>query len=142
MKTISKLSRCVKAPMRVLCRARDLYVKGMNAYAGRMPSSLPKSFSVCSSEIRPSDESGDLRTLMRVASQRRQKEENMAKQLDEQQQQVTGTSRTSNYSRLPKSLSVGMGKIDEDKPCNFAEDSALFYPRFGSYAVANRKTRL
>ncbi|XP_058081573.1 uncharacterized protein LOC131229589 [Magnolia sinica] len=137
-RSTSKLARCVRAPIRVLCRARDFYVKSMTDYAGRVhcgATTLPKSFSVGSSR-RSDDE--DLRTLMRIASQRSQREN---------EEKPVRATHTVASKGLPKSFSVGMGKIDEETPCDFEEDvkvdsAAVLYPRSRSYAVGNRRIGL
>lgn len=128
----SKLSQYIKAPIRVLCKARDLYVKSMNGYAGRMRcggTTLPRSFSVNPSRV---NEDEDLRALMRAVSQRRQEEE-----------VVTVALEAERSKGLPKSFSVGIWRIDEDKPCYFQADlkensDVLMYPRSRSYAVNKR----
>ncbi|KAG9440605.1 hypothetical protein H6P81_020770 [Aristolochia fimbriata] len=134
--TESKFARCIKAPIRVLCKARDLYVRSMTNCAGNMnysmyPTTLPKSFSVASS--RASDEE-DIREVMRMVSQRSQREKSGT--LSSQSPAVT--------QGLPKSFSVGIGRIDEDKPCYFQEDikvnTDVLYPRSRSYAVTKRRT--
>ncbi|KAL6012945.1 hypothetical protein ACLOJK_003434 [Asimina triloba] len=137
----SKFSRCVKAPIRALVRARDMYVNSMNSYAGKMPSNLPKSFSVNSARTSSDHhQEEDLRTLIRVMSERSQG--------GEMRQQTRGGGPN---SRLPKSMSVGMGKIDEeeeaaddlaDQDLKLDSSAAASYPRSRSYAVVNRKTRL
>ncbi|XP_068655311.1 uncharacterized protein [Aristolochia californica] len=132
----NKFTRCIKAPIRVLCKARDFYVRSMTNCAGNMnysmyPSTLPKSFSVASS--RASDEE-DLREVMRMVSQRSQRETSGTLS----QPSVMGA------QGLPKSFSVGIGRIDEDKPCYFQEDfkmnTDILYPRSRSYAVTKRRT--
>ncbi|XP_010248357.1 PREDICTED: uncharacterized protein LOC104591250 [Nelumbo nucifera] len=137
----SKLIRCIKAPLRILRKARDFYVRSMNDCANRVSygsvmgcptgtiSTLPRSFSVNSS--RP-NEDDDLRELIRVAS-KRSLENKIEMELQQQQQMAGG---------VPRSFSVGIGRIDEDKPCNFDEDfkvkTHLLYPRSRSYAVTRR----
>lgn len=134
--TASKLSRCLKAPIRVLCRARDLYVKSMTGCAGRVHysvsgSTLPRSFSVNSSRM---SEDEDIRALMRALSQRSQMEAAAASATAESMRSARG---------LPKSNSMGIGRIDEEKPCYFPDELKVksdvsMYPRSRSYAVPKR----
>lgn len=115
------ISRYIKAPIRVLCKARDLYVRsltdcsGMISYDAAMgcPAgvayTLPTSFVVNSSMSR---EEEDLRALMLALSQKSTHEVVEA-----------STIKNSRSKGLFKSSSVGViGRIDEDKPCNFSDD--------------------
>lgn len=149
----SKLSWCMKAPIRILIKLRDLYIQGMNECSGRLDygmamgcptpqiSTLPKSFSTNSARSTNND---DFRELMRAASTRSQA--NKAQwDLPRKQQPAKSpaTTRPNNFSR---SRSVGFGRIDEDKPCDFGEDDIKVntdhvYPRSRSYAV-NMRTRV
>ncbi|XP_010273200.1 PREDICTED: uncharacterized protein LOC104608813 [Nelumbo nucifera] len=148
-KNESKLGRCIKAPFRILCKARDFYVRSMtncaNSYGNVMGgpavpiSDLPKSFSVNSSRSREDD---DLRELIRAASRRSLEnhiEMELRQQLEQQQQQQQ---QQQMHGKVPRSFSVGIGRIDEDKPCDFSQDfkvkTDLRYPRSRSYAVTKR----
>ncbi|XP_058081133.1 uncharacterized protein LOC131229248 [Magnolia sinica] len=123
--------RCIKAPIRVLSKARDFYVESLTNCAGRAhygggARSLPKSFSVSSSRA---SEDEDIRALMRALSQKSQGETPVG---------------SFGSKGLPKSFSVAISRIDEDEPCDFKDDikvnSDLLYPRSRSYAVTNRRT--
>ncbi|KAJ4965336.1 hypothetical protein NE237_017185 [Protea cynaroides] len=152
----SKISRYAGAPVRLLCRARDLYVQSITSCAGNMSygggitdtsiglpastvSTLPKSFSVSSSRSSISNE--DLRDLMRVAS-KRTLEDNFGTASPLQQTMAKGTG-----LMMPRSVSqtVAIARIDEDKPCDFTEDnntlntSDFLYPRSRSCAVVTNK---
>ncbi|CAA6667466.1 unnamed protein product [Spirodela intermedia] len=104
--------RIVKAPLWVLCQARDLYVSSMTGCAGRVNYGAMASFSFqqgrssCSSE-------DDLRELMRAASQG-----------------AKGSLNRGGPGIVPRSQSVGIGRIDEDKPCEFGAEAMAgpFYP--------------
>ncbi|KAK3006365.1 hypothetical protein RJ639_017476 [Escallonia herrerae] len=140
----SKISRCFKAPMRVLSKARDFYIRSMSECAGQVGfgaamgcpaphiSSLPRSFSVGSSS---SSYDQDFRELVRAASTR-----SLGGKVDlefrRRQSPATGV------NVVPRSQSVAVGRIDEDKPCEFGEDfkvmTADMYPRSRSYAVSTR----
>ncbi|CAD5176531.1 unnamed protein product [Musa acuminata subsp. burmannicoides] len=127
--TSRRFGRCMKAPVRALCRARDLYVRSMNSCAGRMEygpplgcphfEDLPRSYGLQSA----GDE--DLRELMRAASR---------------------SLGTLPPPAVPRSQSVAVGRIDEDKPCDFGEVAVgadLLLPRSRSHDPgAKRKARL
>lgn len=140
----SKFMRVITIPLRVLCKARDVYVKSMTdcsmgmrygpsivSRAGQHPP-LPRSFSVSSS--RSDNDGEDYRELVRAASARSLGQSNeieMYMQLLRQQQSsmMMGSKKV-----LPKSCSVGMGfmgKIDEDKPCVFEAGVADVKPQLG-----------
>lgn len=143
--------RIISAPMRVLCRARDLYVRTLSDYADRMGSGsmgcsmgqyppLPRSFSAASS--RSDDHDDDLRELIRAASAR-----SYGGRIDIEAilgRRDSGAVRKLNLGSrvLPKSASVRMGRIDEEEPCEFGRDVAgaarreRLFPRSRSCAVA------
>ncbi|KAK9097153.1 hypothetical protein Sjap_022650 [Stephania japonica] len=146
----SKLIRCVKAPMRALCSARDMYVRSMTQCAGRTShtaamgmgagavSSIPRSFSASSS--RRSGEDEDLRELIRAASQKGllSKIELEIRQKQQQQQQRKSEA-------LPRSFTVGIGRIDEEKASEFDEEEPVvkprvLYPRSKTYGAASKRT--
>ena len=126
----SRWSRCLRAPVRVLCSVRDLYIKGMNGCAGRVqygaavaiayPSYSEFSHSRSFSSARSSASDEDLRELIRAATR---------------------------SSQIPvpvrRSQSVVVGRIDEDAPCEFKEDvkvgSDLLFPRSRSCAVGMKR---
>ena len=84
---------------------------------------LPRSFSVTSARSSASDD--DFKELVRVASLRSQNGNN---------------DRVEHLSmKLPRSRSVAIGRIDEDKPCDFVGDDVevkqRVCPRSRSYAA-------
>lgn len=144
-----KFSRCIKAPIRILTRARDFYIKSMSNCASNVSNygslgamgcpaphvgtSLPKSFSVRSSASSNDD---DLAELMKAASTR-----SLGKKIDlellRQQQSPMG-----GVNFVPRSHTVAIGRIDEEKPCDFGEDFKLktdAFPRSKSHAVTNKR---
>ncbi|XP_057501670.1 uncharacterized protein LOC130785505 [Actinidia eriantha] len=146
----SKISRYFKAPFRVLAKAHDFYINSLIQCAGRaefggamtgptaqVSSSLPKSFSVNSSKA--SDDE-DLRDLIRAASTRSLSNKVQLELLRRQQFPVAAV------EVVPRSQSAGIGRIDEDKPCEFEEGDVKVntdvYPRSKSYAVSKRTTGL
>lgn len=142
--------RIVTIPLKVLGKARDLYVKSMTGCAARASSGhsmslpngqLPKSYSMGSSM---SNDNDDFRDLIRAASVRslgHKNEIDMLLHQMKQQQSIPS-------KQLPKSSSVGMGfmgRIDEEKPsdedgsshgANLKAAKGELYPRSRSYAVA------
>ncbi|KAF7141381.1 hypothetical protein RHSIM_Rhsim06G0063700 [Rhododendron simsii] len=152
----NRFIRLITLPVRVLTKARDLYVKSMincaasgtygasaMAVGSGQASSLPKSFSVNSS--RSSNDGDDLRELIRAASARGLGSTSTGRaEMDLYlQHQMRRRSTASAATVVPRSCSVGMGRIDEDGPCEFGEESfggraELVYPRSRSYAVTKR----
>lgn len=148
----NKFMKILTIPIRALAKARDFYVKSMNNYAdkvhygagpgwGSAPYSVPRSFSTNSAR---SSEEDDFKELMRAASTN-----TLGKRIDlnaalagaskanssttrsqsqshtEVQQQHGNNGNGINgkvIRRVPRSASVGMAKIEEDKPCEFVGD--------------------
>ncbi|WCJ35595.1 hypothetical protein M5689_016841 [Euphorbia peplus] len=143
----NKIMKIVTLPVKILGKARDLYVKSMTSCASSASCShtmslpnghLPKSYSV-SSSVSSNHDSDDFRDLIRAASVRSMGHKNEIDMLLHEVRQ--------NSKPLPKSCSVGMGgfmgRIDEDK---VEEDGSVnggvksmaaaeMYPRSKSYAV-------
>lgn len=138
----NRLLLYIKAPLRVLCRARDFYVRSMTSCAGRIDMEggayplgypmaagpLPRSFSVASGKSGASEE--DLQELIRTASLRRARSQ--------------GANAAAVPGAVPRSQSVAVTRIDEDKPCEFGDEKPVgeIIPRSRSYAPgAERKQR-
>ncbi|KDP44541.1 hypothetical protein JCGZ_16374 [Jatropha curcas] len=119
---MSKLMQITRSPIRILCKARDFYVKGMLDFAdsgkvgyvsaggGAGAPHFPKNFTVNSSKTMNDEE---LKHLQQLVSR--------------EQGDLCGMKRS--YS-----VAVGkLGRIDEDRPCSFREDDngrvANLYPR-------------
>ncbi|KAK8710332.1 hypothetical protein V6N13_145662 [Hibiscus sabdariffa] len=143
----SKLSRYLKAPIRFLIKAGDFYVKSMTEYSekvghgtvlgcptGHVVNALPRSYSVGSTRSSHADD--DFRELLRAASTRHL--DDGKARLDRVQRQQARQS-----PKMPRSQSVGIGRIDEDKPCDFDADfikvKPAYFPRSRSYAVTKRE---
>ncbi|KAK9166011.1 hypothetical protein Scep_001202 [Stephania cephalantha] len=134
----------------------DMYVRSMTQCAGRTShtaamgmgagpvSSFPRSFSASSS--RRSGEDEDLRDLIRAASQKGLMN-NIELEIRQQQQQQQQQQKRSS-SALPRSFTVGIGRIDEEKACEFEEEESevvkprVLYPRSKTYAAAKRTNGL
>ncbi|KAK8512410.1 hypothetical protein V6N13_083043 [Hibiscus sabdariffa] len=123
----NKFVRFITIPFRALGKAKDLYVRSLTScaasvsfgqgcgdYAGQYPG-LPRS--VSASSAASSHDNEDLRDLIRAASVRSLGHRNEVEMfLQEQLKQMKAAK-----GRLPKSSSVGMGRIDEDKAVEFEE---------------------
>ncbi|XP_059671017.1 uncharacterized protein LOC132316556 [Cornus florida] len=140
----TKLSRFLKAPIRVLIKMRDFYIQNMSECAGgfghgsamgcptAQVSILPKSFSVNSSLSSNNEEISD---LIKAASTKSSLGGKIELDLRRRQLPVTGV------NVVTRCQSVGIGRIDEDRPCEFGEDvkvKTVVYPRSKSYAVSKR----
>lgn len=134
VKKESGFVKVVKAPYRALCRVGDFYVRSVTDCSGKMsygaaagPShGMPRNFSVSSSR---SNRDEDLTDLIRAASQKGLKEklEIEIKRIQEQ-----------SAKKLPRSATVGIGRIDEDNPVDFDEDYKI--PRSRSAEDTKRRT--
>ncbi|OIT08200.1 hypothetical protein A4A49_18529 [Nicotiana attenuata] len=139
----SRIKKCIKAPIRVLIKARDFYVHSLMDCSGTIGygtvmgcpavaqiSSLPRSFSANSSM---SSKDEDFRELFRIASKR-----NLVNKVRQKSLAKNGV----NINVVPRSRSVAIGRIDEDKPCDFGEDVKVntdVFQRSRSYAVSSRR---
>ncbi|KAI3451906.1 hypothetical protein Pfo_008571 [Paulownia fortunei] len=151
----SKLIRYIKGPIRVLARARDLYVKSLTGCGGHVSygnamgcptsqiPSLPRSFSVNSSHpnYRTADE--ELRDLIRLASTRSLTGKIGAELYRSKSSLPLGGGGGGVAASVPRSNTVAFGRIDEDKPSEFDEDDNVgllgeVHPRSRSYAVPRR----
>ncbi|GMJ03857.1 hypothetical protein like AT4G37700 [Hibiscus trionum] len=142
----SRLSRYLKAPVRFLVKAGNFYVKSMTEYSERVGygtvmgcptgqvNTLPRSYSVGSTRSGNGGDD-DFRELVRAASTRTI--DNKARFDFDRRQQARQS------PKMPRSHSVGIGRIDEDKTCEFEEDvikvKPAYFPRSRSYAVSKRK---
>ncbi|KAK8673079.1 hypothetical protein V6N13_111435 [Hibiscus sabdariffa] len=128
----SKLGRYLKAPIRILIMARDLYIESMAEYSERVSfgtlmgcptgqvNGLSRSYSVGSKKSINRDD--DLRELIRAAS--------------------TRSSRNKVQLEHQGRRSVGIGRIDEDKPCEFEDEvyTGVFPRSTTTYGVIKKKT--
>lgn len=157
----SRVSRCLKAPARLLAKARKLYVYCVTECADRLggssvmgcptgqASSLPRSFSTAASSSSSSsywtngDE--DARELMRAASTRNRM---LGITPTDDQPEPEPEKKSSFPPRrpplpAPRSYSIAIGRIDEEEPCEFGEDEkkVAVYPRSRSaYGVPKLRT--
>ncbi|GMI76870.1 hypothetical protein like AT4G37700 [Hibiscus trionum] len=139
----SKLIRYLKAPIRFLMKAGDFYVKSMTQYSEQVGygtllgcptgyvNTLPRSYSLGSTKSVSGDD--DFRELLRAASTRN---------LDDKKAQLDRVRQQASRSRkMPTSRSVGIRRIDEDKPCYFEEDiikvKPAYFPRSKSCSIKN-----
>ncbi|OIT05876.1 PREDICTED: uncharacterized protein LOC109218161 [Nicotiana attenuata] len=127
-------------PWKALTKARDSYVNCMTNYSVVNPSKLPKSYSTVSSSNYDNE---DFRELIRAASARSMGDNFDLNFLTQQRIRQQMSSR-----KVARSCSVGMTRIDEDKPCDLGEDQEnvimmnmkkdLKYPRSRSYAITSK----
>lgn len=152
----NRFLRMITIPFRALCKARDFYVRSMMDCASRnviglqgtsQAPGLPRSFSASSAR---SNDDEDFRELVRAASADR----NIGGRidLDEYLKQEVGMRAGGPRGMPPRSNTVAMGRIDEERPCcYFGEDwkgkigfvnmkDELKYPRSKSHAVARSTT--
>ncbi|XP_040382285.1 uncharacterized protein LOC121055016 [Oryza brachyantha] len=127
-----------RAPRRALGRARDLYVRSITGCAGHLPPdaafgygypafaapatpAMSRSSSLASSSASSRFAGGeeDMRELIRAASQRLAAERAAAAE----------------PATVPRSQSVAMARIDEDRPCEFGGAGLVVFPRSQSCAV-------
>ncbi|XP_016454359.1 uncharacterized protein LOC107778582 [Nicotiana tabacum] len=127
-------------PWKALTKARDSYVNCMTNYSVVNPRKLPKSYSTVSSSTYDNEDFGE---LIRAASARSigdNFELNFIMQQQIRQQMIS--------RKVTRSCSVGMARIDEDKPTVLGEDQEnvvmtnmkkdLKYPRSRSYAITKK----
>ncbi|KAJ8567362.1 hypothetical protein K7X08_019570 [Anisodus acutangulus] len=147
----SRIKKCIKAPIRVLIKARDCYVRSMTDCSGRIGygsaigscpavtqiTSLPRSFSVNSSA---SSGDEDFRELMRIASRR-----DLVNKVELEVLRQKSLAKNGMNNVVPRTRSVAIGRIDEEEPYDFVEDVMVktdVYPRSRSYAVSSRRARM
>lgn len=143
----------LKAPIKILAKASDFYMKSMkecsnqvlsasslgcpSVHVDRTTRPLPRSHSVGSTKSSPAE-------LNRAASTRSLGNYGIEANgfIEKQQQGRQKRSPKSPYN-VRRSQSVGFSRFDEDVPCEFGEDSSEVYanvfPRSRSYAVGKRK---
>ncbi|KAK4277394.1 hypothetical protein QN277_015399 [Acacia crassicarpa] len=143
--------RFITSPIRALGRARDFYVRSITKCGhtlnysnpvdpvGRF-AAFPRSYSVATSR---SDESEDFTELMRAASARTLADRINVDLVLKQHNATAQQQKSVGSKGLPKSTSVGMAKIEEDKPYDLADGGVNhgipdLYPRSKSYAVRKR----
>ncbi|KAK2656786.1 hypothetical protein Ddye_009838 [Dipteronia dyeriana] len=138
-----KLSKYFKSTLKILSKARDFYIRTMTECSDKVsyattigctagqPICLPRSYSTMSSS-KSSNNEDDFRELVRAASTRGpggRVEHDLIRQ-------------TPTTNNMPRSYTVVVGRIDEDKPCDSFDVDVLLktnvYPRSKSHAVGKR----
>lgn len=149
----STLKQILKAPLRVLARAMDFYMKGMAEYSDQVCvmscptgnfNNMPRSYSVSSTN--PNHLDDDHRDLLRAASTRSNlgsRNKKIIVDVPARQQYSHTKSATRVGDNMPRSHSVPpIGRIDEETPCDFDEEDvkvkSSVCPRSRSYAVSKR----
>ncbi|OWM65688.1 uncharacterized protein LOC116201248 [Punica granatum] len=147
MKKVGPLCKCLKSLFAVLSKARDFYVRSIINCSGRArygPSSsqlqgLPKSISSSSSKSTVLYTDEDIRELIRAASRQSLRDKIVLEIPPEHYGYYNNIS-----GKIARSFTSGIGRIDEDKPCEFGEDVRVdvsmnaLCPRSKSHAVARR----
>ncbi|KAL0368925.1 UNVERIFIED_CONTAM: hypothetical protein Scaly_1111400 [Sesamum calycinum] len=149
----NRFLRLITTPFRALCKARDFYVKSMmdcansniiGLQSSSQAPSLPRSFSSSSAR---SDNSEDFRELVRAASARGiGNRADLEAYIKQEMMKMRTASGSGPRAMSARSISVAMGRIDEDSPCcYFGEDingnsvinvkNDMKYPRSKSHAV-------
>lgn len=144
----SKFFRYIKGPAKILARARDFYVRSLTSCAGNVAyggaavgapnlhlANLPRSFSANSAHSDYTSREEDLRELIRLASIRSLTGKVEAELLRSTRSSPVGAG---GVATVPRSRTVAIGRIDEDKPYEFGSDVAAVrpevFPRSKSYA--------
>ncbi|KAK6151135.1 hypothetical protein DH2020_016067 [Rehmannia glutinosa] len=149
--------RYMRGPIRALARARDLYVKSLTGCGGpvvygnamgcptpHIPS-IPRSFSVNTSNSNYRTAEEELRDLIRLASTRRltgKFEAELHRSRSAIPFSASGVSAAA--ASVPRSNTVAFGRIDEEKSFEYGEEDdvgllgGVNYPRTRSYAVPRR----
>lgn len=150
----NRFLRAISLPYRALCKARDFYVDRIidctnsnvvGVRAASQAPGLPKSFSRASSAR--SEDSEDFRELVRAASTSWRS----TRLESEMQMRAAGGIGGEKRALPPRSVSVGMGRIDEERPwddygalngpraaANGGVIKDLKYPRSKSHAAVVR----
>ncbi|XP_054790205.1 uncharacterized protein LOC129295683 [Prosopis cineraria] len=141
-------TKCMKAPIRLLTKAKHFYIHSITECSGRFPyldaamgcptgqlSALPRSFSVSSTR---SSSVQDYKDLVKAAAAARTSPVSRV-------EFGVPAKQPAPPARVPRSRSVVIGRIDEDKPCDFGDDLPIrpnIYPRSKSYAARRRSGTL
>ncbi|KAF7851437.1 hypothetical protein BT93_L3943 [Corymbia citriodora subsp. variegata] len=155
-KEATKLSKLLKAPIWILIKARDFYVRSLTDCSGHIGyasvmgcptgqiNTLPRSFSVSSTKSGSTNADEDYRELVRLASLR-SLSSTVGSDLAKAQDVAGKSPMAATNNKMPRSFSTGIGRIDEDKPCEFGEDGIVkadVYTRSRSYVPAKRTSGL
>ncbi|XP_076946160.1 uncharacterized protein LOC143617514 [Bidens hawaiensis] len=148
------MMRIITTPYRAICKARDFYIRSITDCANHTnygaasfgaPISRTSSTSSFGSNTATAE---DLRELIRANSTARMCNVEITRadvELYVKQYMMT----TKGSRRVPRSASVGMGRIDEDGPVSFADDEDvgrkvkssrsehLMFPRSRSHAITS-----
>ncbi|PWA51635.1 hypothetical protein CTI12_AA463400 [Artemisia annua] len=151
--TQKKLIKIITTPYRAICKAKDFYVRSITNHTtnGTAALSTRKTLSrstSTSSYGHSNAASEDLRELIRANSTTSMRGHNISTaDVELYIKQHTMMNSGMGPQRVPRSVSVGMGRIDEDAPVtSFPDDLDLrrnvksghmMFPRSKSHAVTN-----
>ncbi|KAL6637776.1 hypothetical protein ACP70R_025348 [Stipagrostis hirtigluma subsp. patula] len=122
MRALAVLRRCARAPFRALVRARDLYVSRMAACAGGGGGGRRGHWSVGLFAV-PRRRSHGFYRLAEAAGE------------DDMRELVRAASRAESAGVGRRSYSVAIGRIDEDRPCEFGPEDGV-----GVHALVGPRT--
>ncbi|KAM0970916.1 hypothetical protein ACFX15_018329 [Malus domestica] len=123
-----KFSKLMKLPIRLLSITKCSGQFDCNAMMGcpsaQIPSALPRSLSA-SSTISTASSDEDFRELERAASARTRGSTNLDLVAGKTQQPRLSPKAGTGSNVMARSQSVRIGRIDEDKPCEFDEEEMI-----------------
>ncbi|KAI3440998.1 uncharacterized protein J3R85_002834 [Psidium guajava] len=131
-KEATKLSKLLKAPIRIVVKARDFFVRSLTDCSGHIAygsvmgcptgqiNTLPRSFSVSSTKSGSTSIDEDFPELVRVASLRSLRNKvgsDLMEMLHVAGQSPIPMTNNKTTMVMPRSFGTGIWRIDEDKPC-------------------------
>ncbi|KAJ9175093.1 hypothetical protein P3X46_013675 [Hevea brasiliensis] len=137
------LMQIILAPIKILSKAKDFYMKSMVECGGRVGYTtvvfggpavsqsvyLPRSFSFVGSSSQGTNQNEEFGQFLQRSTRRESLNMNNMQRLEVRRTAIE-------CSDIGRSYSVGLGKIgriDEEKPCSFREDEDS-YPKSRSHA--------
>ncbi|CAI9266367.1 unnamed protein product [Lactuca saligna] len=146
--------RIITTPYRAICKAKDFYIRSItdcanhNTYAMTHGNPLPRSTST--SSFGSDAATDDLRELIRANSTTSMADLNISRadlELYIKMMKQSSPSMAMGSRKVPRSVSVGMGRIDEDGPVSSFPDNDdlgrkvksdhMMFPRSKSHAVTS-----
>lgn len=106
-----KFVKFMKGPVKILAGARDLYERSLSGCAGHAAVQNAMGPSTCGSFSLHSSRDEDMKELIRIASTGKSVAEHLP-----------SPSPVGGAAAVLRSRTVNIGRIDEDKPCEFGGD--------------------
>ncbi|EEE66494.1 hypothetical protein OsJ_22940 [Oryza sativa Japonica Group] len=133
-----------RAPRRALCRARDFYVRSITGCAGHLPpdAAFGYGYPTFAAPTTPtmSRNSSFASSRYSAGGRRRRRHARARPRPRWQRLAAERATAAAEPATVPRSQSVAMARIDEDRPCEFA-GVGLVFPRSQSCAVGARRLR-